>query len=60
MNLDLNPLKRPRDCSRVVVAGIIDDDHKVYDPLRHYFIVGALQSARRVISGHHHHNFLAV
>jgi hypothetical protein len=42
------------------VAGVVHDDDKSDNPLRHYFVVSALQSAGGVISGHYNYNFLAV
>ena len=60
MNLHLDALKRPRDRYCIVVAGVVHDDDKIDNPLRHHFIVRALQGARSVVSGHYHHNFLAV
>ena len=60
VNLDLDLFKCPRDRDGMVVACVVDDDDKIDNPLRHHFIVGALQSAGGVVSGHYHHNFLAV
>ena len=60
MNLNLDAIKLAGDCHCIVVAGVVDDDHEIDNPLGHHFVVGALQSARGVISGHYHHNFLAV
>jgi hypothetical protein len=49
-----------RDCYRFIVTGIVYDDHKIHYAVRHDFIISLAQGTRRVIRGHHHHNFLAV
>ena len=58
MDLHLDPIKRVRDCRRLILTGIIDNDHKIDNAVRHHLFICLTQSARRVIGRHHDNNFL--
>ena len=58
MDLHLNPIERARDCDRVIVTGVIHDDDKIDNPMRHLFFISLPQRPRRVIGRHHDNNFL--
>jgi hypothetical protein len=60
MYLHLHVWQGARDCYRLIVTGIVYDDYKIDYSVRHDFIISLAQCTRRVIRGHHHHNFLGV
>ena len=60
MHLHLHAIECARDRDRVIVTGIVHDDDKIDNPVRHHFFISLPQRARRVIGRHHDNNFLAV
>jgi hypothetical protein len=60
MHVDLHVWQGARDCYGFIVTGVVYNNDKVDNAMHHDFIVRLAQCTRRVIRGHHHHNFLAV
>ena len=60
MHFDLHLFQRPGNRHSLIVTGVIDHDDKIDNPLRHHFVVGALQGARGVVGRHHDDDLLAV
>src|SRR5690349_19592956 len=60
MHLYLDAIQRASDRDRIVMTCIIHHDDQIDNSLRHYFVVGALQSEGGVVSRHYHHNFLGI
>ena len=49
--------QRPSHGDRLVLAGVVDDDHQIDDLLGHDLVVGPPESCSGVVGRHHHDDF---
>ena len=58
MHFELHLFQRPGNRHRLIVTRVIDHDDKIDNPLRHHFVIRALQCARGVVGRHHDDDLL--
>ena len=60
MNLHFHSVKGARHRDGLILAGVVHNDNKIDNTLRHHLLISLSQRARRIVSGHHYDNLLAV